>query len=80
MEWRCRQGEGRSGALAAGRNEPHESSSLLGLEEIKFERERGVSKTGKVKGEMKIKEKRGLYKGLLGGGGGGGGGGVGEKT
>ena len=55
--------EGRSGAPIATRNEPHESSSLLGLEDIKFERERGVSETRKVKGEMKMKEKRGLYRG-----------------
>ena len=75
LEWRCRQGEGRSGAPVVERNEPHESSPLLGLEEIKFERGRRVSKTGKVKGEMKMKEKRGLYKGVGGGGGGGGGGG-----
>ena len=61
-EWRCRQGEGRSGAPADGRNEPHESSPLLGLEDIKFEREREVSETGKVKSEMKMKEKRGLYR------------------
>ena len=33
----------------AGKNEPHESSPLVGLEEVKFERERGVSETGKVK-------------------------------
>ena len=63
LELGCRQGEGRSGAPAAGRNEPHESSPLLGLEEIKFEREKGVSETGKVKGEMKMKDKRGLYRG-----------------
>ena len=42
----------------------------MGLKEIKFERERGVSQTRKVKDEMKMKDKRGLYRG----------GGVGEKT
>ena len=52
LEWRCWQGEGRSGTPAVGRNEPHESLPLLGLKEIKFERERGVLENGKVKGEM----------------------------
>ena len=61
LEWRCRQGKGRSSVPTADRNGPHESSPLLGLEDIKFERERGVSETGKVKGEMKMKERRGLY-------------------
>ena len=48
---------------ATGRNEPHESSPLLGLKDSKFERERGVSETRKVKDEMKMKVKRGLYRG-----------------
>ena len=42
----------------------------LGLEEIKFEREKGVSETGMLKYEMKNERKKGLYRG----------GGVGQKT
>ena len=47
-----------------GKNEPHESSPLLSLENIKFERERGVSETGKGKYEMKNEGKRVLYRGV----------------
>ena len=47
----------------AGRNEPHESSPLLGFKESKFEREGGVSETRKGKYEMKNEGKRGLYRG-----------------
>ena len=36
-----------------GKNEPHESSPSLGLEDSKFERERGFLETGKEKYEMK---------------------------
>ena len=54
----------------AGRNELHESSPLLGLEDIKLRGRGGFSETGKEKYEMKNEGKRGLYRG----------GGVGEKT
>ena len=46
LEWRYLQGEWSSGTPAAGRNEAHESSPLLGLEDSKFERERGFSEIG----------------------------------
>ena len=57
-------------APAVGRNEPRQSSPLLGFEEIKFEREKGVSKTGRLKYEMENEGKMSLYRG----------GGVGEET
>ena len=55
-------GEWNSGAPTAGRNEPYESSPLLGLKD-QIERERGFLETRKVKDEMKMKVKRDLYRG-----------------